>query len=94
MITFSSQCKCEENSKKISKEIYLPSQSYFGTGHGAWVVFEYEPPGAPNVRFDVAPPLQLRYIEVKCLLVVGVKLGEQSLHVRVLEVPLVRGEEF
>lgn len=74
--------------------MYLPPQSYFGAGHSAWVVFEYESSGAPNIRLNVATPLQLRYVKVKRPLVIGVKLGEQSLYVRVFEVPFVRSEEF
>lgn len=72
----------------------LPSQLFFSNRHGAWVVFQHEPSGAPYVRLDVTPPLQLRHVKVKSLLVVRVELGKQSLHVRVVEVPLVRGKEL
>lgn len=72
----------------------LPCQSFLGAGHSARVVFEHEPSGAQNVRLDVATPLQLRHVKVKRLLVVGIELGEQFLHVRVLKVPFVRSKKL
>lgn len=79
------------NFTKIS---ILPSQLFFGTGHGARVVFKHEPTGAPYVRLDVAAPLQLRHVKVERLLVVRVELSEQPLHVSVPEVPFVRGKKL
>lgn len=87
--------KTEEDKKNTTHYgLSLLFQSFLGAGHSARVVFEHEPPGAPNVRFDVATPLQLRHVKIKRLLVIRVELGEQFLHVRVLEVPFVCGEEL
>jgi len=36
----------------------------------------------------------VRQVKVQCRLVIGVKVSERLLHVGVLEVPFVSGEEF